>query len=205
MTRSTAHSPRTRALAVRDARFLIVGGASLVGSATAELLLAEGPAGVTTLDNFFQSSTEAIKHLGLHAARHGIRLVLEIHMNTLHDTVASTARLLDMIGLDNVMANPDPGNMFATSTAERNPEALNRLEGRIGYFHFKNCQAIAGAYDFSVKLADGHIDIYKWLSKLVAIGYDDRVCIEYCGTGDPHEAARHDIAYLRESLGWIRR
>jgi dienelactone hydrolase len=56
-------TPRTHALAVRDARFLIVGGASLVGSATAELLLAEGAAEVTILDNFFQGSTEAIKHL----------------------------------------------------------------------------------------------------------------------------------------------
>jgi UDP-glucose 4-epimerase len=48
---------------VRDARFLIVGGASLVGSATAELLLAEGAAEVVILDNFFQGSAEAIKHL----------------------------------------------------------------------------------------------------------------------------------------------
>jgi len=63
MSTPTTHSPRTHALPVRDARVLIVGGASLVGSATAELLLAEGAAEVTILDNFFQGSTEAIKHL----------------------------------------------------------------------------------------------------------------------------------------------
>jgi UDP-glucose 4-epimerase len=63
MTRPTAHSQKSRALPVRGARFLIVGGASLVGSATAELLLAEGAAEVTILDNFFQGSTDAIKHL----------------------------------------------------------------------------------------------------------------------------------------------
>jgi UDP-glucose 4-epimerase len=56
-------SPKTHSLAVRDGRFLIVGGASLVGSATAELLLAEGAADVVILDNFFQGSADAIKHL----------------------------------------------------------------------------------------------------------------------------------------------
>ena len=63
MTKPTAHSPKTHALPVRDSRFLIVGGASLVGSATAELLLAEGAAEVVILDNFFQGSAEAIQHL----------------------------------------------------------------------------------------------------------------------------------------------
>lgn len=156
-------------------------------------------------DVHYERAAAAFKHLGALAAKHGIRLVFEIHMNTLHDTIASTARLLGMIGLDNVMANPDPGNMFATSTAERDPDALDQLDGRIGYFHFKNCVAAAGTYDFSAKLADGHIDLYKWLSKLVAMGYDDAVCIEYCGEGDPHEAARQDLKYLRESLSWIKR
>ena len=45
---------------LRGNRFLIVGGASLVGSATAELLLAEGAGEVTILDNFFQGTGEAI-------------------------------------------------------------------------------------------------------------------------------------------------
>src|SRR5262245_51734892 len=51
------------ALPVKGSRFLIVGGASLVGSATAELLLAEGADEVTVLDSFYQGSREAIRHL----------------------------------------------------------------------------------------------------------------------------------------------
>jgi len=58
MTQEAKHS-----LPIKDSRFLIVGGASLVGSATAELLLGEGAAGVKILDNFFQGSMAAIKHL----------------------------------------------------------------------------------------------------------------------------------------------
>jgi len=154
-------------------------------------------------DIHYARAADALKHVGAVAAKHGIRLVLEIHMNNLHDTIASTARLLDRVGLDSVMANPDPGNMFGTSTAEKDPEQLELLSGRIGYFHFKNCLAAGGAYDYSVKLADGHIDTYKWLAKLVALGYDDAVCIEYCGAGDPHVAAQEDLAYLRRLLEWL--
>ena len=150
----------------------------------------------------YERAAEAFRHLGGVAARGGIRLVFEIHMNTVHDTIASTARLLDLIACDNVMANPDPGNMFSTSTAEKDPSSLDMLDGRIGYFHFKNCLKIGGGYDYSVRLADGHIDYHKWVQKLVDLKYDDGVCVEYCGQGDPHVAAEQDIAYLRRCLDW---
>ena len=151
-------------------------------------------------DVHYERAAAAFKHLGALAAKHGIRLVFEIHMNCIHDTIAAAARLLDMIGLDNVMANPDPGNMYVTSTAEKNPDALDRLAGRIGYFHLKNCVVIGGDFDFSVKLADGHIDLYKWLAKLKALKFDGPLCIEYCGAGDPRPAAEQDIQYVRQCL-----
>ncbi|HWB46085.1 MAG TPA: NAD-dependent epimerase/dehydratase family protein [Hyphomicrobiaceae bacterium] len=50
-------------LQIKDSRILVTGGASLVGSASAEALLQAGAAEVLILDNFFQGSTEAIKHL----------------------------------------------------------------------------------------------------------------------------------------------
>src|SRR5215510_13268526 len=50
-------------LPIKGGRFLIVGGASLVGSASAELFLREGAAEVTILDSFFQGSADNIKHL----------------------------------------------------------------------------------------------------------------------------------------------
>ena len=54
---------KTHALPIRGSRLLVVGGASLVGSATAELLLAEGAGEVVILDNFFQGSAAAVQHL----------------------------------------------------------------------------------------------------------------------------------------------
>jgi UDP-glucose 4-epimerase len=51
------------AVPLQGSRFLIIGGASLVGSATAELLLAEGAGEVTILDSFYQGTREAIRHI----------------------------------------------------------------------------------------------------------------------------------------------
>ncbi|GJM27261.1 MAG: hypothetical protein DHS20C16_36760 [Phycisphaerae bacterium] len=151
-------------------------------------------------DIHYERAAEALRCVGKRAAKYGIDVLLEIHMNTLHDTIASTARLLDLVGMDNVLANPDPGNMFSTSTAERDPDALDRLEGRIGYVHLKNCRLHAGEYDYSVRLADGHIDTFKWLQKLRAIGYAGPLCVEYCGEGDPHAAAKRDLRYLNDCM-----
>jgi UDP-glucose 4-epimerase len=54
---------KSAAVPIRDGRFLIVGGASLVGSASAELMLREGAREVTIIDSFYQGSREAIAHL----------------------------------------------------------------------------------------------------------------------------------------------
>jgi UDP-glucose 4-epimerase len=54
---------KTSRVPIEGSRFLIVGGASLVGSASAELLLREGAARVTVLDSFFQGSAANLEHL----------------------------------------------------------------------------------------------------------------------------------------------
>ena len=156
-------------------------------------------------DIHYDRAADAYRHLGTVAARLGITIVFEIHMFSLHDTIASTARLLNQIGMDSVKANPDPGNMFATSSAERDPGALEQLRGRIGYFHLKNCQALPGnQWNYSVTLADGHIDLYRWMEALLGLGFDGPVCVEYCGAGDPRVAAEQDRAYVDRILGWLR-
>jgi sugar phosphate isomerase/epimerase len=133
----------------------------------------------------------------------GVALNLEIHMNTIHDSVASTQRLMDLVGSAALFANPDPGNMFATRAEDRNPAALDALARRIGYFHFKNCRLRQEAFDFSVPLSDGDIDFFGVLQRFPALGYTGPVCIEYVGNGDPHVPAEADIHYLKNCLAWI--
>lgn len=132
-----------------------------------------------------------------------VLLTLEIHMNTIHDTVSSTLRLLNLVGSEALLANPDPGNMFATYADDRKPGALEPLARRIGYFHLKNCRQRGTAYDYSVPLAEGDIDFCRVLERLPALGYTGPLCIEYVGNGDPHVRAEADIRYLRQTLDWL--
>lgn len=58
-----AENATRSALPIAGSRFLIVGGASLVGSASAAALLAGGAAGVRVLDNFYQGSEGMLANL----------------------------------------------------------------------------------------------------------------------------------------------
>ena len=58
----TDHKP-SASVPIKNGRFLIIGGASLVGSTTAEALLKRDAAEVVVFDNFSQGTPEALRHL----------------------------------------------------------------------------------------------------------------------------------------------
>ncbi len=151
-------------------------------------------------DEHYQRCVDSLGYLAKVAEAAGVKLCIEIHMNTLHDTIDSTAKIINRVMSESVLATPDPGNMFSTSTAEKSPDALKVLSDRIGYFHFKNCVHLGGEFSYSVPLANGHIDTFKYVQMLGQLGYNGDLCIEYCGEGDPHVAAEQDIVYLRRCL-----
>ena len=133
----------------------------------------------------------------------GVTLTLEIHMNTIHDTIASTKRLLDLVDSPHVLANPDPGNLFATYPPDAQPSALDAIGDRIGYFHLKNGVQKNHEIDFSVSLKNGEIDIRGHLQKLDDLGYTGSVCVEYCGEGDPVPVVKRDAEYVKQCLSEI--
>ncbi len=151
-------------------------------------------------DAHYDRAADSLRYLGDIAEKNDVRLTLEIHMNTPHDTVASTKRMLGMLNHPRIAANPDPGNQFAVCGDQENADSLDIISDHIGYFHFKNCAQRGEILDYSVSLAEGHIDTFAYLAKLRDLGYAAPVCIEYVGEGDPRHAAKFDVAYLRECL-----
>ncbi|MGV3723843.1 MAG: sugar phosphate isomerase/epimerase family protein [Actinomycetota bacterium] len=148
----------------------------------------------------YQRATEAYQELSDVASDAGVWISFEVHMNTPHDTAATTRRLLDMIDRPNVIGNLDPGNMYAVADAEAIPEAVMVLGNRLGYVHLKNCRAIGGEFDYTWPLDSGDIDYYRGLQAVVDSGYRGHYCIEYCGKGDPSIPAKRDAAYFRELM-----
>ncbi|MCH7959768.1 MAG: sugar phosphate isomerase/epimerase [Candidatus Hydrogenedentes bacterium] len=155
---------------------------------------------VLATDADYERVTKLLREPVRIAEECGVTLMLEIHMNTIHDTIASTKRLLDLVGSSHVLANPDPGNLFATYPPDAKPSALDAIGDRIGYFHFKNGVHKNDAIDFSVCLEDGEIDIRGHLQKLVDLGYTGPVCVEYCGEGDPVPVVERDAEFVKRCL-----
>ena len=121
------------------------------------------------------------------------------HYRPIYD-LCTCPKLLDMIDHPSVVANIDPGNMYAVADAEKIEDAVQILGPRLGYVHLKNCRTIAGGYDYSWPLDFGDIDYARGMQAIVASGYAGDYCIEYCGRGDPGVAAERDARYFRQIL-----
>ena len=151
----------------------------------------------------YERAIEAYRQLGPAAERAGVTITLEVHMNTIHDTAASTVRLLDAIGSPAVRANLDPGNMWGVRTSEPPVEAIPILGERIAFVHFKNARRVSYMdvgvdYDFTLK--GGELDYYAIVSGLVRAGFEGPYGLEWSGSGDPSVTTREDIEYLRSLL-----
>ena len=155
-------------------------------------------------DAHYERAAEAYRALSETAAEAGVWISFEIHMNTPHDTAVSARRVLDLIDRPNVIANLDPGNMYAVADAEDMATAVDLLGSRLGYVHLKNCRSLAGEFDYTWALDAGDIDFFRGLQAVVRSGYQGDYCIEYCGKGDPSIPARRDAEYFREVMAELR-
>jgi sugar phosphate isomerase/epimerase len=154
-------------------------------------------------EEHYARAAEAYRVLGPAAERAGVTITLEVHMNTIHDSAASTLRLLEMIDSPAVRANLDPGNMWGVRRAEPAVEAVQLLAERIAFVHFKNARRVSYLpvgvdYDFTLKA--GEIDYYRVVEALVAVGFRGPYGLEWSGSGDPSVPSREDIEYLRGLL-----
>jgi len=143
----------------------------------------------------YTNAAEGLRAICDTAGDVGIEVVLEIHMNTLHDSVASYLRLHELVDRQNLGATVDAGNMYAIAHAERGEDAFLAAKDVLQYLHLKNCMEIAGRFSYSTDLQGGDINHDKLCRVLRQIGYGGDVCVEYCGEGDPHPRVRADRAY----------
>ena len=154
-------------------------------------------------DEHYARCADAYREVGVAAAREGVRVAVEVHPNTVHDTVANTARLLDLLDHPAVVVTVDPANSALISPEDQDPDVLDQLGTRIAYLHIKNYVPAAGRADFSVDTAAGVIDNLRWLQKVAELGGVPAAALEYCGSGDPHPRLKAAHRYVRECEGLL--
>ena len=177
-------------------------GAEIVNGMTGALV---GPAGddygangsALATQEHYERVAEALEPVVRAAADLGVTYALELHMNTIHDTAQAAMRLVELVGHPALGVTYDPGNLFATSTAEPPARALEILGDRLAHVHLKNGRLLGGSYDWSWPLELGHIDYYQIFDALKNADYAGDLSIEYVGLGDPSVPVRRDVVYTR--------
>ena len=123
----------------------------------------------------------------------GISLIVVLLSLCLPATMGGSTVKVIPNEIDDLLANPGMG----WQTFHHFADEVKNLEGlpsASAYFRF---------YWRDIEPAEGQIDFYKWTDKLIKLGFDGPVCVEYCGAGDPHVAAEQDRLYLDKILAWI--
>ena len=125
----------------------------------------------------FERAVDALRTIGVHAARFGITVVVENHPGTMTRTGAATRRLIDQIALPTVRALYDPANTLH-DTDEPWEETLETQLGTIAYVHVKDFGDHSGKRR-ACNVGDGVVPWPTILERLLAAGYDGPLSFEY--------------------------
>jgi sugar phosphate isomerase/epimerase len=155
----------------------------------------------------FEATAHWLGHYGRTAAELGIAIAVEVHQGSIADNSAATLHLLDLVGLDNIGANPDLGNIYwhyehPEETAEA---AVVALAPRAVYWHCKNLRRVhvpelRRSFFLRVPLPDGEIDYRFALSTMLAAGYQGYLAVEGAREGDQLTLDGRSVEYVRGLL-----
>jgi sugar phosphate isomerase/epimerase len=130
-----------------------------------------------------------------------IRFGFETHMVYLHDTIAATRRLVQLINRPSIGMNLDYANIIDFAEHPSLEEALEAARGILYYVHLKNSAGVRGAAGrIATSLAEGDINNRHLLRLLKDMGYEGPICLEGPRAGDREWFAQEDIAYLRRLM-----
>ncbi|GIP38830.1 hypothetical protein J31TS4_21100 [Paenibacillus sp. J31TS4] len=173
-----------------------------------------GPNAFLAEDYHFAKAAFWLNRCAEEAEAHGIRIVLEIHNNSLVETVDSCMRLRGMIPAANLGFIHDAGNMYITDTDYGRSSVL-RLGGSLLHVHVKDERRLMelGApgsfanrthrgeeYFLGCRLGEGEADHQPLFDALAETGYAGWITLETHAPFDPRERLAYDLAAARRML-----
>jgi sugar phosphate isomerase/epimerase len=161
----------------------------------------------TASEEDFIRTAERMRTAGQMAAERNVSIAIEIHQGSIADNSSATLHLLDLVGLPNVGANPDLGNIYwhyeePEETAEA---AIVALAPRSVYWHCKNLirlhiPELRRAFFQRVPLPDGDVDYRFAIAAMLNAGYAGYLAIEGAREGDALSKDRRGMEYVRQIL-----
>jgi sugar phosphate isomerase/epimerase len=161
----------------------------------------------TASEQEFVHTAEQLRQAGQVAADLGVKIAIEVHQGSIADNSTATLHLLDLIGLDNVGANPDLGNIYwhYEQPEESAEAAILALAPRAVYWHCKNLRKthipeIHRSFFTRVPLPDGDLDYRFAIAAMRDLGYGGYLAIEGAREGDQLSQDRRGVEYVNEIL-----
>jgi sugar phosphate isomerase/epimerase len=164
----------------------------------------------TASEQDFILTAERLRSAGHSAADLNVSIAVEVHQGSLADNSAATLHLLDLVGLPNVGANPDLGNIywhyeFPEETAEA---AIVALAPRAVYWHCKNLRRehipeLRRSFFQRVPLPDGDLDYRFAIAAMLDAGYQGYLAVEGARDGDALSQDRRGAEYVRQLLAEV--
>jgi sugar phosphate isomerase/epimerase len=161
----------------------------------------------TASEGDFVLTAEHLRSAGRVAADLNVKISIEVHQGSIADNSTATLHLLDLVGLLNVGANPDLGNIYwhyeqPDETAET---AIVALAPRAVYWHCKNLRRqhipeLRRSFFQRVPLPDGDLDYRFAIAAMLGAGYDGYLAIEGAREGDALSQDRRGAEYARQLL-----
>ena len=155
----------------------------------------------------FEVTADALSFIGEYAKGIGVSVAIEMHQYSVADTSASTLKLLQAIGMDNIGVNPDLGNVIWAyeELAESWDQALMALAPWTIWWHCKNMYRIHipethRAFFVPSSLAEGEIDYRYAIAIMRQAGYDGYLLIEGIHNHDMLSLSKKSLEYVRSVL-----
>lgn len=161
----------------------------------------------TASERDFVMTAERLATAGRMAADLNVSISVEVHQGSIADNSAATLHLLDQVGLQNVGANPDLGNIYwhYEEPEETTEAAIVALAPRSVYWHCKNLTRqhipeLRRSFFQRVPLPDGDIDYRFAVAAMLDAGYTGYLAVEGAREGDALSKDRRGVEYMRQLL-----
>ncbi|WP_249435972.1 sugar phosphate isomerase/epimerase [Paenibacillus sp. Marseille-Q4541] len=174
-----------------------------------------GPNAFLAEDQHYERAAHYLVRSSKEAAEHGVKLLLEIHNQTLVEDADSALRLLQLVGDAGIGFIHDAGNMYIADV-DYGKTSVSKLGSHLSHIHVKDEKRIeqAGAEgSFSnrtrhgmesfmqCRLGEGEVDHRPMLTAVQESGYSGWITLECAAPFPSEERLAYDLAEMKRQLG----
>jgi L-ribulose-5-phosphate 3-epimerase len=174
-----------------------------------------GPNAFMAHDYHYAKAAYWLNRCAEEAKAHEVDIVMEIHNQSLIETVDSSLRLLGLIAYDNIGMIHDAGNMYITDT-DYGRDSVLKLGKHLFHVHIKDELRISevgapgtfinvthrGEEKFlQCRLGEGEADHKPLFEALLETGYAGWVTLECHAPFPAYERLEHDFQFVKKLIG----